>query len=74
VSDAETVEAHELPCCVCRQPVHYSSATTPHPESPQMFKPPPGAWVGVIDDPDDDDGLQLIFVCSDACRSRLLSE
>jgi hypothetical protein len=39
-----------------------------------MFKPPPGAWVGVIDDPDDDDGLQLIFVCSDACRSKLLSE
>jgi len=74
VSDGvETIKQCELPCCICRQPVRYVCATSPDPEAPDMFQVvTPGAWFGVIGDPVD--GTELIFTCSGACRSRLLSQ
>jgi hypothetical protein len=72
LSDAETVQSKTIGCCICQRPITCFSATTPHPESPEMIQLPLGAWVGVVTD--EEAPAQFVFVCSAECRSALLSE
>lgn len=44
MSDVEIVEEHANECCICERLIVLTSASSPHPEAPQMIQLPPGAW------------------------------
>jgi hypothetical protein len=58
-------------CTMCEAAVVLESATTQHPEAPEMLQAPTGAWVGMVSG---DTAPELVVVCSTLCLHRLLSE
>jgi len=60
-------------CDVCSSTVSISSATTPHPEAPEMLGMPPGCYLGLVHDEDTEEA-QMVVACSLACVEKLLSE
>jgi hypothetical protein len=63
-----------LQCCLCGEVVVVQSATTPHPEAPEMFQLPSLAWIGVVRGDEPAGSLSVVVTCSDACLRRLLAE
>ena len=65
-----TIEDRYLPCVMCGATVPVLAMTTPHPEAPEMMKPPSDAWLGFIQQ---DGKMVMIATCSEKCTQLLLS-
>ena len=75
-----------LLCKMCDSPVQVLSATTQHPEAPEMLRVlTPEAWLGIVASPTPPDGtrdmlsngsqhVDLVIACSRKCLDKLLSE
>ena len=63
------IDCRVRPCCMCGADGTVSSSTTPDPEAPELIQLPPGAWAGFIQS---DHVAEMVVICSDVCRLRLL--
>lgn len=73
-------------CKMCKSPVQLLSATTQHPEAPEMVRLlTPDAWLGLVSNDAPPDGtrdvsvngephVDLVIVCSKKCLDKLLAE
>jgi hypothetical protein len=71
VTNVKIASSRPLACAVCEAPVNIESATSPHPEAPEMLRPPPGAWLGFVQG---DTCLEFVVACSEGCLDILLKE
>ena len=60
-----------LRCAICGDAVVVQSATSAHPEAPEMFQLPASAWIGLA--AEDSGGVRVVVTCSDACLQGLSS-
>jgi hypothetical protein len=64
-SESETFE-----CFMCEKEIVVKRMTTAHPDTPELFQPPQGCWIGQALDEDGDN--EVVVTCSTQCTMELL--